>query len=758
MRYFGSAGVAIIALAVPCTAVRAQSTGSHASSSDIATSASNLGEIVVTAQKRSQNAQDVPIAVTALNGAQLKERGIVDIEGLTNASPGLVVTEFGSSPSVTSINIRGIGQLDYADHQESPNALYVDGAYVSFPGATGIGMYDVDQVEVLRGPQGTLFGRNATGGLVQINSKRPVDHFEGDLDLSYGSFNHKRAEGAINAPITNNIDARLAFLYNRQDGFVKNSLGPDVGGDNTLNSRLEVQWKPDSKTTELIEGFLTRTFPTSAGLYKIFPAAPNPENHDLVERNNGELFVTNCSNLGYTTPAGASNCQGWFEPTNNPWRVSDPSPGRFSRTIVGVTNNLSHDFGGVTFTSITNFTHLTKNYFESDSGNPFPVLQYYTDAKSRQVSQEIRLGGKTSLFDWTTGLYFLTIDGTYRNRTPFGDVGDQYLETRANYKQQVYTYAAFAQGEYKVTSKLAVILGGRVNYDKKKFALDGYCSPDAATCLANGYVAGSEFISGHYAKTDWSGRAQLTYKLTNSVMLYGGVNRGNKGAAIYAPSGPVPDTTFASLVIKPEELTAYEVGAKTELFDRKIRLNGDVFYYDYNNYQALKYVGVVSQLFNANARDYGVEGDATFRLARETILSVSGAYLHTKVMDVSLPDGTLADQQQPLAPKFSGTASLRQSFQLSEAKITFDSNFTYVGSRYYSTVNEPALKAPSYITASLGVELESKDKMWHLKVEVNNLNNARYAVFLNELASTAGFGIGNYAAPRSINFHIARAF
>jgi iron complex outermembrane recepter protein len=717
-----------------------------------------LAEVIVTAQRRSQNIQDVPIVVTALSGPQLTGRGITSTEDLAAASPGVSITEYGQSPTFTSISIRGIGPLDLNDDQESPNSIYIDGAYMPFEGGTGLGLFDVNQVEILRGPQGTLFGRNATGGLVQITSNKPTDYFTGDLQVGYGSWNQISIEGALGGPLSSNVDARFAFSYNRQDPYFENTLGPSVGADNTLNGRFQLQFKLTEGTGDLLALFGTRTLPIAAGDYWIFPAAPNPANHGLTEETAGPLFVQNCANLGLTVAPGASDCFGYVGPSNR-WRFSDPIVGFFERSLAGVTNTLTHEMSWATLTSVTNYTYYDKRYGEDDSGGPTALFGFTPSVSAFNVSQDLRLNGATRSDHWVTGVYFLTIDGNYSEVTPFGDIHSPSLNDGSLFHEVTWTYALYAQNDYSLTREWTITTGARIEDDRKRIDLLGFCSPDPVTCGAFGLVPTSESVSGNVSNVEWSGNFQLAYKPTDNLMFYGGIRRGTKDAEFNVPITPPPGITLNSLIIRPEILTDTEVGFKSTMFDNRIRLNGDVFHYNYNDYQALKYIGVGAQMFTAQARDYGAELETSAAITKTLTGSLGLAYLHTRVMGVTLPDGSVSnDQQQPQAPEFSVIADLRKEWHVPFGTVFVEGGMTYEGSRYFSTINSPDLQAPSYVTGNASVGYTSADEKWTSTFSVKNINNVAIPTYLYDVSSTAGFGLESFAPPRWFNFRVRYSF
>jgi len=208
--FIGASAVTLAACALGISTASAQE----------AAPTTGLSDIVVTAQKREQNIQQVGISITALGGDELRTLGIKDTDSIANMTPGIYVSNLGAS-GITTFTIRGVSQNDFSDQNEAPNAIYVDGAYNSFIGSAGTGMYDIERVEVLRGPQGTLFGRNATGGLVHIITKKPTRHFESYGELNVGERGLVQFDGAVSGPVSDKILARLSFSTKHDDGYIR---------------------------------------------------------------------------------------------------------------------------------------------------------------------------------------------------------------------------------------------------------------------------------------------------------------------------------------------------------------------------------------------------------------------------------------------------------------------------------------------------------------------------------------------------------
>lgn len=766
---------------------------SDAGSGAASTAASSpmLHEVIVSAQKRAQNLQKVPIAISALSGDKLAQIGVSNTLDIASASPGVVTSTFGENGTSPAIYIRGVGQLDFAPHQESPTALYVDDAYISFLGATYLGLYDTKQFSVLRGPQGTLFGRNATAGVIQIQTNDPTDYFTGYLQQTGGSFGQMTSEGAFSGPVTDKLDARLAFQYNRNTGWFHNNLGPSVGGAKTANMRLKLLYKLSDDTRDLLEAFYTRAFPMAAGAYLDAPSAPNPANAGLSENTNGPLFAALCNSLGLTgytsVPAGtASNCQGWALPGGNPYRRSfqfyDPRVGRGASSLWGLTNTLTHQMSWAQFTSISNYATYGMQYIEDDSGGPVPILGYGESADAFQVSEEARLNGETSSMHWVAGLYALHIRGNYTNVTPvysgialilppgndfsyynsFSDVNGYSVFAGSAFPQGVWTEALFGQADYQLSKAWSVIAGARIEKDAKWANMTQFCNlvqPAVTTCAANFLITGSQSVYGNVSNTEWSGNLTFNYQMTPDTMWYVGIRRGTKGGEVEANTYPgTTGLTFSSIYAQPEILTDTEGGIKSELFNHRLRLNADVFYYKYTNYQAEKFINFADITFNADARDYGAEWSVDALITPTVTADVGFAYLHTIVYDVVMPDGSLRDQVQPLAPNVSVTADLKKEWREPFGTFFAAGNLVYVGSRYFGSVNQPELLAPKYVEGNVSAGYDTPDGKLDFTLSVKNVTNKVILEDAFDVVSSGGYTEYNIAPPRWVSVSVRYNF
>ena len=432
-----------------------------------------LQEVVVTAQRREENLQDVPISVAALSGDQLKQAGVTAIDQLGAMVPGVDIFQFGQQ-ATTTITVRGVSQNNFADPNEAPVAVYEDGAYNSFIGGAGVNLFDINRVEVLRGPQGTLFGRNATGGLVQIISNQPTDDFEAYGTADAGSFGLARFEGALSGPLVEGITSRLSVSATRQDGYDDNTSGPRIGGARNLSTRLQFAFKPTDSVDVLLKLHSVRDDVTGVAGYKTSPSEffPNVDNGLVHAPPNFQDYQKFCQGFFGVTPApGAQDCFGVVnsDPAN-PWQVSVNTPGIMARTQYGATATVTwHLAPSIDLVSISDYLRLRRDYLEDTDGTPALLFNYYSNMDSWQATQELRLTGRTENLTWHTGVYLLDIqhdilDGINAN-TGFSPTTDFF--TANTVRQGTDSVSVFSQADWTFAPQWTASLGARYIENRK---------------------------------------------------------------------------------------------------------------------------------------------------------------------------------------------------------------------------------------------------------------------------------------------------
>lgn len=765
LRVSSSLATILVAAAIPTAPVFAQAP------QDADTSPDSLGEIIVTAQKREQNIQDVGIAITALGSDQLRRAGIADSDALVAMVPSIQITNFGSQ-GIAIFTIRGVNQNDFSDQNEAPNAMYVDGAYRSFIGAAGFTMFDVDRVEVLRGPQGTLFGRNATGGLIHIINKKPTRHFEGMGELQVGENNMVEFRGALSGPLSSSVQARLSVATKHNDGYIENSIGGKQGGSENYSGRLQLQVAPEeSPSSLLITGHYSKDDVETATVYASRRAIVDFSDpaRRIIQPADNAAYVAFCNAqfgqpfLPALTITSTSNCAGWEDPKpNDPYVTELDNPGISKRELYGFTVNGSLALSdSIDLVSITDYLKLKREIGLDTDGTGFRMFNFFSDADSDQMSQELRLQGGSSVLQWVAGLYYLNID--HRIQTGIDALPDANtlgnanaatifpFLTSNNVRQNTESYAVFGQVEAQLSSQFSVIVGGRWSHDKKDIEINTSCTngflPFACGLVAPpGSVQGDGFTDAnsgglnHQSKGDWSGKFELDYRPTDDVMLYASVTRGQKAGGFNASA--IAGITATLTPYRPEVLTNYEVGFKSTILGGTTRFNASAFHYDYKNYQAYTLTGLTPTIFNTDARVNGAEVELMSNPVTGLTIGGNLAYLDAIAHDVRsnlLGTGVnLGDQRMPQSPKWSANGLVRYAFDVGSGELSLQTDARYNGKRYFNTVNHPALTDGQDLVINGRIAYALGHGDWEFAIWGKNLTNANVYASGFDLAGTNG--------------------
>jgi iron complex outermembrane receptor protein len=699
-----------------------------------APTADTLEEVVVTAQKREQSLQDVGTSITAIDGATLAKRGISDVTSLASQVPGMQFNQF--SPTITVFNLRGVSQNDFTDHQEPPVAAYSDDVYVASMGALAGSMFDLDRVEVLRGPQGTLFGRNATGGLIQYISAKPRFDDEGNITVTGGNYGTFNTEGALNAKMSDALALRLSFETDHHDGYVENFVGPNLENLNQYSGRLQVLFKPSDQGEVLLKVYGTANDDmTGAGYSWWSPSHADATGRGAVISNTS---TANCPNLdGGCTPGG--DISGYKNTSTSPFGGSFAYPGFFNRTVGGTTLHVNWNFDDFSLTSVSDYQHLAKHYGEDSAESTNPILGYYTDQRFGQWSEDLHLNGTVGHLNWIGGVYFLNYHMFDHDTVTAAPLIGGLSE--AQYTMTTNSEAAFGQLEYAFSDHWTGIVGARYSNDQKTNDYYFTNPPQMPTAYnpSTDPSAKEDFASG-------TGKVELDYKLDRESMFYGSVNRGAKPGGWTAPVSGVVDT--AILPFKQETLTSYELGEKVTLWDGRARLNSAVFYYDYQNYQGFFFVGIANIVKNVNADVKGAEVEFSWIPFHGGNLEVGVSRLDAMAKDVPLPAGGITDTFMPQAPNWSINASASYEWSIPTGKLSLETDAKWNDWQYLELINAPADYEPAYVVTNARLRYSSNDGHWDVSTWVKNLADRWYRVYGLDLSSL-GFEQSVYGPPRT---------
>lgn len=545
-------------------------------------SISTLKEIVVTAEKRRENIQTVPVAVSAFSGTALKAAHITNVQQLVTLASSLNVTDTSSGFQPF---IRGIGTNTSGIGIEPAVATYVDGIYYPSPAGSIFSYNDIERIEILKGPQGTLFGRNAAGGVINIITQNPTKTPALRADVGYANYNTTSANLYVSDGLSKDLSGNLAVSYSHQgDGWGKNVInGKDVYLNNDIGARTKLLLTPSSRTRIMLIADYEKTRNDQGAADAVVPGAT--------------------TNLGYGHPGG-------FYDIN-----SNISPYNYQKQW-GVALKLDQNLSWADFKSISAWRSENASAFLELDGTPVPFVQYKFGEKERTITQEFNLEStRSSKINWIVGFYYFNDISRY---SPLVQQGSAYglgpsggLVVYA--RQDTKSYAGYAQATLPlVTQSTHLTAGLRYTLDEKSETADRFLLGSNAPAS---YRFPADFPF-NVRQPKLNVRLSLDHEFTRNVMTYASYTTGFK-------SGSYSLTTPTQLPTKPENLSSYEVGIKSELFNHTVRANAAAFYYRFQDLQVSQFVGTSAVLTNAADAEYkGI--DADFTIAPTSSLSFIG--------------------------------------------------------------------------------------------------------------------------------------
>lgn len=750
-----------------CASAQDASAGADQQASD---DTPQLGEIVVTANKRSESLQKVAISVSAFSGEQIDRLGITDTTQITQQIPSLRMNAW--SPNLTIFSLRGISQNNFTDNLEAPVAVYQDNAYIASMNAIAGQLFDIKRVEVLRGPQGTLFGRNATGGLIHyLSEDASKDQLNGYIEGEYGRFNSRSFEGAIGGALADGLRIRSAVRIEKADGYIKSrdtldptgaliapGSGQDLGGKNGWAARLNLQWdvSPDA---------------TLSFWYK-----HSEDNHVAT----GGYVFENCEVLANlycnTNAAGLSDDQGGVINglTGNkasPWEHFGEQQGFLNRVMNSYQGELNWDFGSFQLTSITNFLRVKKTYREDGDALPTLVVNVDNGINFRQFSQEIRLSGESDTVKWQLGGYYLNMKYDGHHAVTFAPILDLAIAGNGGFSvptvDQLYiidskNWSVFAQGDVELTDKLSLTVGGRYSKDNKSIDYTNILSdptyapqPNPVVLFTDKDLAAAVPGVNRERYGDWAARVSLNYQATPNTLLFASWNRGIKGGNWSLSSNIAPQ----NFKHRPETLNSLEAGFKTSLLGRSLRLNGTVFHYIYDDYQAFSLAGGVPHVYNSDARATGAELEAFWSPSRN-FDAVLGATWETSKVDsipatdvqfgpelfagapnsqyctnlggsfrCDFPQKTIDDAELPNAPRFSFNYLLRYNTDIGGGNIAAQLDGVWYDDQFLEVTNGLGSKQKAYNVTNASLTYRHEESGISLTAWGRNIFDKAYRAY-----------------------------
>ena len=729
-----------------------------------------LEEVVVTAQKRAQNLNDIGIAVTAFTGDQMRNLGINNAVDVAKFTPGLQLTETGVT-GVPVYTIRGVGFDDYNANSSSTVGIYVDEVNLPYPTMTRGPLFDVERIEVLKGPQGTLYGRNTTGGAINFINNKPSAEFEAGVTLEYGRYETLRSEGFVNGALSNTLDGRIAFSKDYSgEGWQNSASSNETLGEIDSNAlRGMLNWNATDTLAVLFDGHWYEDtsenpapqyfayVPLVPALAPIFPAPPLDQQPDLDDPRSADWsreFTPKRDNKGW----GASIRADW-------------------------------DLSSTTLTSITAYEHFERDESNDWDGTPVENLDVIMDTEISAWSQELRLASSgEGDFSWILGSYFSydKVDESWvakgsQSTIYYGMFGS--VDTR--YTQKADTAAVFGNTEWNFAEQFRLNLGARYTHEKRKWSgcsydVDGGLSAlynlnlgpvpgvaDASvlssTALAQGdcvvvdpgraelvidpvsgqstyYSGASGVYKDDFSTDNISGKIGLDWLPNSDWLVYGNISKGFKSGGY---NGAAASTWDQLSPYDEEDLLAYEVGFKSTLLDGSMQLNACAFYYDYKDKQIVGFTndpvfGLLTELVNVPKSEItGAEFEVDWQPVEGLYFKVGATWLDSEVKSYEGLDGTGTVQDfsgnslaQTPEWQYNGIASYQWSvFDELIMQVAIDVNYK---DQYQASIDESELFfIDDYTILDSRIGIGASDGRWQFTVWGRNLTDEYYYTSAN---------------------------
>jgi iron complex outermembrane receptor protein len=714
----------------------------------------SLEEIIVTARKREESAQSVPIAITIFSSTELEEREVETIGDVARFTPNLIYDTGASLTGgglASSIFIRGIGQADFSSSSDPGVGLYIDGVYFGRSFGSVLDTVDVGQVEVLRGPQGTLFGKNTIGGAISITSAMPGDAFGGWVEADVGSYSEHNFKASVNLPLTDGLAAKLSVSDSNRDGYTRDPTdGVDYDNIDRFAGRGVLSWTPTGgfSATTIVDGSQWRE--NGPGIHLL---AVNPAPGTLLNSFYPTIgqFITAGENVTYQSGSASLLATGMPDPRNN-------------LDGYGISETLKVALSpNVTLTSISAYRGVKTDAVTDGDGSPLTesAVEYYVD--QHQVSEEMRLNGQN--FDerlkWVAGVYYLreTISEEYNNRVFPGifNIDPNQTDDLTN-----VTKAVFVDATYKVLDNLSLDVGERYNRDNKDFVGQSvFCCGLTGVFLPPGSALGD-------SSSSWTPKVSIDLQVTPDLLTYvsyaegfkeGGINPQLTSPADFSRYGPEHDLT-------------YEVGAKSEWFEHRLRVNADAFtsYYSGLQERVTLNPGQLNcpegplpcgrVLNSAEYRIQGVEGEITALPVRGLEIAANFGYIHdwaSYVDPILISAGVLNyGDKLPKTPDWNGSFSVQYAMPINGlGTLAPRVDYSYRGKTFQDVQNSPQIAQGAYGLLNARVSLTRNN--WEIAVAGKNLTNQIYLTSGYDYYSSIGGAWGLYGPPRtftvSLKYH-----
>jgi iron complex outermembrane receptor protein len=694
-----------------------------------------LKEVIVTAQRTQSNEQKTPISMQVYSHQDLVNRGAINLQSLANTDPSIT---FAYSTGEPYIAMRGVATGNVTDTGDPSVAVETDGIFLNRSYSLESNMYDIARVEVLRGPQGTLYGRNADGGVISIITAHPVHRFDSRASVEVGNYGTLNTEGMLNLPLSHALAVRFAAASFFHNGYRNNAPSRTNGDDmNSRSGRMEVAFAPGAG----FHGWLSYSYTseTDAGqAAELIPFdGPNHTATHLYQNPNPYTFPIYAPHFNDLTVKDLK------------WSLAQGHlPGGVTVTLLGGWNSTAwHHAQPSIATPANGWEPGGQSKYASYFQNEFPITQ----------SDELRFTSRQhQRLTWQTGVYYFE-DKSQVFSHFVDNYGTQYQDNNITTfvfpRDESTSKAVYGQFTFAITPTVSFIGGGRYtkDYIVRVGTFDAY-----RTTPSGAHILIKPNVNGEASSNKVTYLADVNWQVTPQSMLYGKVSTGYKAGGFTGAGS-----------YKPESLISYEIGSKNRMLNDTTQLNGDAYYMNYTNQQLNQFTDPLAgaQTVNANSKIYGVEASLKSLMGRVGELEIDADYLHARVEGFTPPPGynpavsePIIGNQLPLSPPVSVSAQFQHSWDgILSGVVTGLVSAKYEDARYFSANDFASTRAPSDTTENVALTYRRDEANWSAMLYCRNISNQPVLIDAEEVYTTGAYQY-DWAPPRTFGVRITASF
>lgn len=722
-----------------------------------------LEEIIVTARKRQESLQDVGIAVTAFSGDEIKKLKLVSSVEIANQTPNLNINQAFAN-SVPQIFIRGVGLKDPNANATGAVGIYVDDVNLVSPMALTFQLFDIERVEVLKGPQGTLYGRNTTGGAVKFVSAKPTEETEGYLRVGIGNYESWQLEGVLSGSLGDNLKGRVSVISNNADGFHDNRVtGNELGDTDSQAIRALFDWQISDNANALLNIHGGNTDTTSV-----------PFEHS------GRVDLS-----GNPCDPRRSTCfdfLGYRDGDSDIYDHDIDFEGRTELDNVGASLEVNLDFKGLRLTSITAYENSERKHREDADASPNNVLNTYWDDENKQLSQEIRLtSDNESAVSWIVGAFFSKEENDLSNQYDFfrgfrdlveaedpvafpggfdpdgvNSLGVTPFFVDQQFSQEGESYALFAHIEWDISDQLSLLGGLRYTEEEREMEQTTlFAEPAFNIPIVPFFADDADF-------DNVSGKLGIEFKPNENWLFYASISTGFKSGGY---NGALVFDVAALEPFEEETLTSYEVGFKSTLLDGRARLNASAFHYKYEDMQLFTFASVgglpVQVLDNAGESTItGLEAELDMLITERLDVRLAVGLLDTELdeYDTAISGGDLSGNELVLSPEVSFNGRVRYEWPLGEmGTLAVQTDVNYQDDIFLTPDNSTLLSQDGYWLLNGRISFTSSDERWEIVGWIKNIEDEEYLTEAYDFSSN-GWDLLIHGMPRTYGIDLTLSF